>query len=30
VHSRNVVAVMEAAEKSAASGSTPVVPEIIR
>jgi len=30
VHSRNVVAVMEAAEQSAASGSTPVVPELTR
>jgi scyllo-inositol 2-dehydrogenase (NADP+) len=30
VHSRNVVAVMEAAEKSAASGSTPIVPDITR
>lgn len=30
VHSRNVVAVMEAAEQSAASGSRPVVPEISR
>lgn len=28
VHSRNVVAVMEAAENSAAHGSTPVVPDI--
>jgi len=30
VHSRNVVAVMEAAEQSAASGSTPVIPELTR
>jgi predicted dehydrogenase len=30
VHSRNVVAVMEAAEKSAASGSMPIVPDITR
>ncbi|MBM3669900.1 MAG: Gfo/Idh/MocA family oxidoreductase [Actinobacteria bacterium] len=30
VHSRNVVALMEAAEQSAANGSTPVVPELVR